>query len=216
MLNHPERKEIYGEPSRASFPDDENRYSWLPLLLDAYLIVDQGITLSITREQEKGRKIACSIGCSVCCRFQEHIPVYPLELVGITWYAIEKVRGEKREVLKKELRAYESKGPCPFVIDNVCSIYPLRPMACRQFIAFTRPCAEGEDPVHTRRDDMLIPDRESIHHAFFRMLPFYGVEDESERLEVIESGAIQRMVSLLSEGKWKGLAERMDAFDRER
>ena len=79
----------YTKPQRLTFTKDETRYPWLKLLLDAYEIIDRGISAAIEREQKQGRTLACTKGCSSCCASHQDIPVYPLELMGMSWYVIE-------------------------------------------------------------------------------------------------------------------------------
>ncbi len=107
------------------------------------------------REQAQGRNPACGRGCAACCRSHLTIPVYPLELIGIYWYPVEKVAGRIRDKLEKQLAEYRPNTPCPFLVDAACSIHPMRPMACRQLNVFGKVCAEGEDAYHTRRQDVL-------------------------------------------------------------
>jgi Fe-S-cluster containining protein len=198
---------------RLSFPDDEKGHPWLSALLEAYYIVDKGITRAIDAEKKKGRKLACAKGCSNCCRTHKDIPVYPLELVGITWYVTEKISGAARELLRKQLENYKKYDTCPFLIEGACSVHLMRPMACRQFNVFGRPCDEGEDPFYTRREDVLDPVKKYVDQAFFILLPFYGVKKESERVRVVETGSFHNMAKELQAFNWKSLVEKMDKFD---
>jgi len=204
----------YFKPRRLSFPGEETVHSWLSMLLDAYYTVDRGISEAVKMEKRRNKKLACSKGCSSCCRTHKTIPVYPLELVGISWYVTEKIENPDREVLKKQLRDYEENAPCPFLVDSSCLVHPVRPVSCRQFIVFGRSCDEGEDPYYTRRKDVLPPIKKHVDRAFFFMLPFYGVEKESERLKIIKSGSMHTMVKLMQTCNWKSLADKMDDFDK--
>lgn len=201
-------------PARLSFPDDEKVYDWLALLLDAYCIVDKGVAEAIQKETKKQRTLACGRGCSSCCKTHQTIPVYPLELVGISWYATEKLSGKDREELKNQLRSHKKDDPCPFLMNGVCIIHPMRPIACRQFNVFDEPCADNEDPYYTRLKDVLPPVKQYVDRAFFIMLPFYGVNDESERQRLIQRGSVHKLVKLIQTCNWKTLADRMDDFDR--
>lgn len=204
----------YLRPSKLSFPVDDAVHSWLSMLLNAYHIVDKGVAEAIKKEKKRrNRKLACSKWCSSCCRTHQTIPVYPLELVGISWYATEKIIGPEREVLKNQLRSYKEGDPCPFLLQGSCLVHPMRPISCRQFIVFVKPCAEGEDPYYSRPEDVLPPIKKYVDQAFFIMLPFYGVKDESERLKVIQSRAVHKLVKLMQTCNWKSLADRMDDFD---
>jgi Fe-S-cluster containining protein len=200
----------YLKPARLSFPDDEKVYDWLSHLLDAYYIVDKGVAGAIKRETKKHRKLACNKGCSSCCKTHQTIPVYPLELVGISWYVTEKLSGHERESLKHQLRSYKTDDPCPFLQDGVCMIHPVRPISCRQFTVFGKPCADNEDPYYTRLKDVLPPVKRHVDQAFFIMLPFYGVNEETERRKVIQNGSVHQLVKLIQTCNWKTLADRMD------
>jgi uncharacterized protein len=199
---------------RLNFPLDEKRYAWLSFLLDAYLIVDRGIDDALRKAFREGRKLACSKGCSNCCKTHQTIPVYPLELVGLSWYVTEKKNGPEREIIKSQLRLYKENDPCPFLVSGACSVHPMRPVSCRQFNVFDIPCGEGEDPYYTRRTDVLSPIRKYADRAFFLMLPFYGIDDEKERWKIIETGAVHQVVKLLQTCNWKSLADKMEEFER--
>ncbi len=213
MKNKKQIKSGHKSPGRLSFPEEIKVHPWLSMLIDAYYIVDKGIAEAVRLEERKGRKLACRRGCSHCCKTHNTIPVYPLELVGLSWYATEKLTGP-REILKKQLRDYRENNPCSFLIDGVCSVHPLRPVSCRQFNVFNQPCAEGEDPFYTRREDVLTPIRNYVDRAFFIMLPFYGVESESERWKIIESNSVHQFVKLMQTCNWKSLADKMEEFDK--
>ncbi len=198
---------------RMSFLQEEKSLPWLSMLLNAYYILDKGVAVAIESEQKRGRKLACGKGCTICCIALKDIPVYPLELMGISWYAAEKISVPQRETLKARLKNHKKNDPCPFLIESACSIYTMRPMACRQFNVFGKPCAEGEDPYYTRIKDVLPPVRKFVDQEFFIMLPFHGVEKESDRVKAVESGAMHKTVKVLQECNWKLLAERMEQFD---
>ena len=211
-----ERNTGYLKALRLSFPVDAKVYDWLPPLLEAYYMVDKGIAEAIKKETNRKRKLACNKGCSSCCKTHQTIPVYPLELIGISWYVTEKVTGPDREALKNQLRSYKNNDPCPFLFKGSCLVHPMRPIACRQFIVFGNPCAENEDPYYTRLKDVLPPVKKHVDQAFFLMLPFYGVNDELERRKIIQSGSVHRLVKLMQTCNWKTLVDRMDDFDKNR
>lgn len=204
----------YSNPVRISFKEEPRSIPWLSMLLDAFYIIDKGISEAIKIESRRQRKVACTKGCSICCKTHRDIPVYPLELVGISWYVIEKINGPVRETIKKSLREYKENDPCPFLIEDTCSIHPMRPISCRQFIVFGKACIEGEDPYYTRRKDVLTPIKKYVDKAFFIMLPFYGVKEESERMKIVEKGSMHAMVKLIQTCNWKSLADRMEEFEK--
>jgi Fe-S-cluster containining protein len=217
MSAHRKKKKSSAQKvKRFSIPDDELQHPWLRILLDAYYVIDRGILKSIETEQDKGRKLACAMGCSHCCRTHQDIPVYPLELIGISWYAAEKMKGPQRASLRKQLYEFKKLQQCPFLMEEICSIHPMRPMACRQFNVFGTPCAEGEDPFHTRREDVMDPVKKYVDQAFFIMMQYHGVEKDSERVKIVESGGMHKMARELHACNWQLLAERMESADQKK
>jgi uncharacterized protein len=201
-------------PFRLHFPEDEKRLPWLPLLLDAYAVIDNGVSAAISEEEKKrGVKIACGKGCGNCCITHRDIPVYPFELVGIYWFIIEKLSQPLRAVLKKKLLNHRKGGSCPFLIDSVCTIHSVRPAACRQFNVFGTPCEAGEDPYYTRRSDVLTPRRDCTDKAFSIMLPFYGVTGKREIERAVRTRVIDNLARALQLCSWQELPVRMDEFD---
>ncbi len=204
----------YPTPERVRFPEHEQRLPWLTRLMDAYLVTDQGISEGIKREEKQGKLLACAQGCAACCKSHETIPVYPLELMGMSWYAAEVLEGELREQLKTQLRNLDTVQSCPFLINNTCSIHAVRPMACRNFNVFNKQCVIGEDAYYTRREDVLTPIKKYNDEAFNIMLPFYGIKNKAERRKMIKSGGMHQLAKVMRELNWSTLADKMDAFDK--
>ncbi len=179
-----------GLSRRVRFPEDEARLTWLPLLLDAYALIDTGVAVAVRNgEKERGTGIACSRGCAVCCG-QKDIPVYPHELVGLYWYASEKFGLPGRQALKEQLAGRQPGSPCPFLVQNACSVHPVRPAACRWFNIFGTPCGPGEDPYYTRRADVLVPIEDYTDRAFSAVLAFYNLkksDDLTRSLRLVRS-----------------------------
>jgi len=203
----------YRKPQRLHFADDEARFPWLSVLLDAYVVVDKGVSAAITREQKQGRELACAKGCSSCCSTHQDIPVYPLELMGMSWFLIEKLQGPLREALKQQLQQVDTLNSCPFLIDGACSIHPVRPIACRQFNVLDKACAEGEDAFHTRKGDVMMPIQRFTDEAFDVMLPFYGIKRKAERRKAIKKGALHSLAKVMRDCNWQSLPDKMTAFD---
>ena len=201
---------------RLSFPQEECLHSWLSLLLASYFVADQGVAEGVRRGEKQGKTLACRRGCSACCRTHKTIPVYPLELVGLSWYGTEKVQGPVREKLKTQLRRHREGEPCPFLVDDLCSIHPLRPLACRHFNVFGRACEEGEDAYYTRRQDVLTPIAQYMNRALDIMLPFYGVTKTRDRRRVLKTGTVHKLARVMQGFDWSSLADKMDDYDRHR
>ncbi len=203
-----------GKTRRLHFPNDEKDNPWLKLLIDSYYVVDKGVAGAIAIKEKNGTNLACREGCSTCCHTHKDIPLYPLELKGIAWYAAEKIKGPVREILKNQLARFKRNHSCPFLIEDSCSIHQVRPMACRQFNVFGTPCSEGEDPYYSRREDVMDPVKKYVDQAFFIMLSFHGIEKESDRIKIIEDGSIHKTVKELHACKWNHLADKMEKVDK--
>ncbi|RDH81408.1 MAG: YkgJ family cysteine cluster protein [endosymbiont of Galathealinum brachiosum] len=204
----------YRKPKRLTFTDDEKRLPWLTTLLDAFSIIDKGVSAAIEREHKQGRELACAKGCSSCCTTHQDIPVYPLELMGMSWYVIEKLQSPLREQLKAQLSNIDNIHTCPFLLEGSCSIHPMRPAACRQFNVLDKPCSDGEDAYHTRKQDVMIPIQHYIDNAFDTMLPFYGIKKKGERKKAIKQGTLHSIAKAMRECNWQTLPEKMDKFDK--
>ncbi|MCG8473849.1 MAG: YkgJ family cysteine cluster protein [Desulfobacterales bacterium] len=201
----------YPEPTRLFFPEAEKSVEWLPMLLDAYAIADKTIHTSVEKELKKGRRLACAKGCNSCCTTHVTIPVYPLELAGIYWFVMEQLKGEAFGVIQQQLARFSPGAGCPFLLSGGCGIHPMRPLACRHFNVFDRPCSEGEDPFYTRRNDVLTPDEKGKEKALMAMLPYHGITERAEKREVIRKGLIHNTVKNMQEIEWVKLAQRMVA-----
>lgn len=203
------------KPVRISFPEDEAAHPWLSLLLEGYQIFDEGVVKAISLEEKRGRKLVCKKGCASCCRAHTTIPVYPLELVGMSWYAAEKVKNPLRKKLAAQLKNYKDNKSCPFLVSDVCSIHPLRPAACRNFNVFDRACEEGEDAYHTRRKDVLTPLQKYMDKAFNAMLPFYGATNRAKRRQVLKSRVIHTKAVPMLRCDWSSLPDKMKEYEKE-
>ncbi len=213
MSDAVDKIEGHHKSKRLDFPDDEKVHPWLCMLLDAFVVTDEGVAEGIRNEIRRGRQLACGKGCSACCRTHKTIPVYPLELVGIAWFATEKLSGTARGQLKAQLLSHQKGEACPFLVDGLCSIHGVRPMACRQFNVFGEVCEEGEDAYYTRRQDVLTPIQRYTDKAFSKMLPFYGVQSKHERRKAIKEGHVHQLARVLQELEWSSLAKKMEQYD---
>jgi len=194
---------------RLHYPADEQRLAWLSLLLDAYAIADTGVAVAVKNaEKRQKKKLACGKGCGNCCVHQTDLPLYPHEIVGIYWYASEKISGHARDLLRKRLAVGSASPGCPFLIESSCIIHPMRPIGCRQFNVFTAPCAPGEDPYYTRRGDVLQPALDYLDRAFAAVLPFYNLTQEGDVQRSIRT--IRAQIMNLLSFDWSKLAALME------
>jgi uncharacterized protein len=198
-----------GLSRRLNFPAEEQRLPWLSPLLEAYAIADTGVAVAVKKmEKTQKKKLACGKGCGNCCVHQKDLPLYPHEIVGIYWYASEKISDHARDLLRNRLAVPAGDSGCPFLIDNSCAIHPVRPIGCRQFNVFTERCAPGEDPYYTRRDDVLQPDADYLARAFAAVLPLYNLKQEGDVQSKIRT--IRSQIMNLRSFNWSKLADLME------
>lgn len=197
---------------RYSTPDAEGKYAWLPPLLDTYYTSDVAVEEDLA---QRDIKPACHSGCHACC-LKPTVPVTAPELIGISWFASEVLAGELRAKVKQRLIEHESRLECPFLIDRKCSIYPMRPLACRQFLVTQRPCEIGEDPLETRPGDIVKLTREKvIRPTAMRLLewPGYGLRTTAAKRTAFESGFIAANARDMDLYPWEQIAQTMERFE---
>jgi Fe-S-cluster containining protein len=168
---------------------------------------------------------SCSKGCSFCCH--QSVRIVGVEEFNITAYIRDHVKHDIKKIIKinlkrwfdyfnqstrkadvssplsdDEIREFElkmarDKIACPFLINNVCSIYPARPLVCRTHIVKENPSECDNDRL---RDP--IPEAKYFAHeqlnkltqlgpfAMFRLLPyavaeFFSLHKEIKPVEVL-------------------------------
>jgi Fe-S-cluster containining protein len=133
------------------------------------------------KARRNGLEISCRKGCGACCRqlvpispaearllavIVENMPteaqalirerfdqaVQRLQASGLQEQAINYHRLPKSEIRSMGRAYFELGIPCPFLNDEACSIHPIRPLVCREYLVISSPdhCATlaGE---HIRR-----------------------------------------------------------------
>jgi uncharacterized protein len=202
------------KPIRKRFPKHEEKYEWLSMLLDAYHVNDVGTYKELKIEKKKrNQKIACHKGCFKCC-LKPDVPISEIEFVGISWYSSEMISDSTiRNKLKKQLRNHRKNLKCPFLLDGVCSIYPIRPLACREYYVFGKPCDDDEEPILSRPYDVWSPSRNVARKSALKILPFYGFHEESQKVKIFEKGFIHEKSRSMHLHDWTLIANTMDMFD---
>jgi len=198
------------KPTRLRFEEHEKRYEWLSMLLEVYYQNDLG-----TYQEMQGLlanatvKIVCQKGCSICC-INQAVPITEIELVGISWYVPEGIGDlNVKEKLRSQMRGYKNNRACPFLLNGECAIYPLRPIACREFHVLRKQCASGEDVVLSRPGDIWSPSREVSRKTAAQLLPFYGFKKPKEIEIAFESGFIHENTRDMHSIDWADMANLM-------
>ncbi len=190
---------------RLNMPEEQAQ-PWLSFLLDAYAIVDASIDDAIELAKSNNNKHICEEGCVHCC-FQT-IPITPVEAMGIR-YAINKLLPRiEREAIQKQLLEQEgnkewNKGQCPFLLENRCSIYPLRPIPCRRYLVLNTRCLSPQEDVFTTRPkDILDSDRAALYAALAHTSPVYSSLGITEKGKVLSFDNFKQLFVDIREVDW--------------
>lgn len=111
----------------------------------------QSIDHDVRNAGNSGVAIACKVGCSHCCHARVEAPASEVFVV------VRALRGKpaaERTAIIERLQAHAAvahdaaswaqRPACPFLTDNLCSIYEQRPSACRKAHSLSLPaCATG-------------------------------------------------------------------------
>jgi Fe-S-cluster containining protein len=135
---------------------------------------------------EAGHPISCKAGCGACCRQMVPISIFEAEALAAWIRTLPEARqrelaGRFHQALLKLAAAglvdrmvnedllanteatrqmgldyFYQRIPCPFLEDESCSIHPIRPLICREYLVSSAPehCA---DPAALRTEHVLLP-----------------------------------------------------------
>jgi len=139
------------------------------LALKVFQEVDELVNREVARSTARGKQPTCANGCSHCCRQELYAPRAEVEAI-VEWLEtsaphliadlktkiaawLEWYRSQYPKLMANGLArpdAFYSHGPpCPALIEDSCSIYPVRPVFCRTHYV-TSPadaCRPQPDPV---------------------------------------------------------------------
>ena len=91
--------------------------------------------------EENKKEIQCKAGCTACCFIDVDVSVD--EAAAIINYCSENAIEIDKEYLEKQAavgrKKYSELSRCVFLKDDLCSIYPVRPLACRKHWVKTDP-----------------------------------------------------------------------------
>jgi Fe-S-cluster containining protein len=123
-------------------------------------------------------KVDCTVGCSYCCHFKVEVKAYELfvilrylrkalpqhEIHGVLTSA--ESNAERIRQLSRE-QHFGTNLACPFLKDDRCRIYPVRPYACRNFHATNRyNCMVSyENPSDQSVPNTFIPELHGAGHG---------------------------------------------------
>jgi Fe-S-cluster containining protein len=145
------------------------------------------VALAVGRAERDGRKLSCRAGCGVCCC--QLVPIAPAEVFYMAGRILALPMAERNPFLdrfntiKKCLAEtglierigalgetddtdsvasdyFDLRLPCPFLVDQSCSIHEWRPIACREYNVTSPPemCA---NPFRAKPDTIKLHQRMS-------------------------------------------------------
>jgi Fe-S-cluster containining protein len=110
-----------------------------PLAITFVRNLQSGIDQVVSAAINQGVELACKVGCNHCC--SARVEAIEPEVFRIA-REIASRPAEEINPLMERLRAYVAlpsdvapwprRAPCPFLIDELCSIYAVRPGVCRK------------------------------------------------------------------------------------
>jgi len=159
----------------------------LPVLQD---FDSRMINRVVDEAAEAGQPISCRKGCGACCRQMVPLSIFEAEFLGDWFNALPKERQAELEerfhrglirlkeagVLDKIMNPnwgldeksfvqmavdyFHAGVPCPFLEDESCSIHPIRPLVCREYLV-TSPAELCQDPSIHQLSAINLPLRPS-------------------------------------------------------
>lgn len=136
-------------------------------VIDFYRRLDAAVSKAV---EESSVKPACRAGCSFCCYYK--VEARAVEVLAIRDYVLAKLKPEQiRAIVEQANRnVVEAKTlthvehlatnqRCPFLINDQCVVYPVRPSKCRNFhAADIQGCKESyEQPTNLSIPNSYIP-----------------------------------------------------------
>lgn len=188
--------------AKASVPAGEtNITALLPVLQNFEGAILNGV---VRQAETTGHPISCRAGCGACCRQMVPVSIFEAQALcdwvrslpeeqqhtlearfhqtllklrdtGIIQRLVEEDWFADNETAKHMAIDYFHLGiPCPFLVDESCSIHPIRPLSCREYLV-TSPPELCKDPAINDVAGVQLPIK--LSRALFRM----GAELERDR-----------------------------------
>lgn len=186
----------------ARLPAGEQRLAdLLPILRK---LDDALISISVDDVREGGRCVSCRVGCGACCRqvvpisedeavslleWMDRLPEEQRQVIDARFQRalaqleengmLEATRkanlNEDREAgLRFSLDYFHAGVACPFLINESCGIYPIRPLKCREYLV-TSPAENCQKPSRESISMVRLPTH--LSNVLFRV----GVGDSECR-----------------------------------
>jgi len=156
---------------------------------------------------------ACRAGCAHCCYFRVGVEAH--EMAAIGHHIHHHFSEEERAALRKRTAAYREqmppltvdkllgRAPCPFLVDDQCSIYEIRPFVCQRHHSVNLQACEKSrfDPKNRPNIPFVMPHIHMVSHLMLGM-----------RKEILDAGLDTSIVEL---GRAvEAVLDHPDAFDK--
>ncbi|MDX1811215.1 MAG: YkgJ family cysteine cluster protein, partial [Gammaproteobacteria bacterium] len=156
---------------------------------DIMALANQSVEIAVQQDLQEGEAVACQKGCGACCAqlvpvseleireiamFIENLPASKrkrirqafneaqarFEAAGLWEKLLHPEQLEVSERIEFSLRYFELGVYCPFLEEGACSIHPVRPVSCREYLVKSSPehCA---NPRAGNIDGIAVPNRVS-------------------------------------------------------
>ena len=180
----------------AQRPEIERHVPVLWHVLNAAVFLDKTLRDELARAP---RVPVCAPGCDACC--WQAIPLSLAEALAII--AFLRLAGLPAPALPPR----HDPNRCPFIQNGHCTVYPVRPFACRRFMVFDHPCARHEDPTASRPQDVFRPSPKNLFEALCLTLPAYSALGRAVP-ETVTREFFTAHTSLIQTFPWKPAPER--------
>ena len=193
-LSIQDMREIALASGRQTFRNTKSSSAATGLIRKTALLADQKVA---NIQEASTDKVDCKPGCAWCC----YRPALALtgEVVSALEYIQSKFSEQERTALRKRLQDYVSKAAniekqpglawtiCPFLADNLCSIYEVRPFSCRAVCSLqVDVCKQAVDFPEDAVKVPFLPGQPQMHNAAV----------EGLRKSMMEAGLTGRMNDL--------------------
>lgn len=179
--------------------------------------IDQRFDVTYAYLKKKDVPIACRAGCSWCCHIR--VELLPHEAIALFRYLNTQIEPETRSAIVERIFANarqikpltegqhrRTNIQCAFLVDNRCSVYPVRPMLCAGHHSLdVNPCIEGFNNPTDEQDtipliDVLVFIRGAMMDGAQQALN--GLKLDGQALELNTAlAALLRDPSLI--GRWR-------------
>ena len=115
-----------------------------PQILEDIEDYQKNIHEKVSKAVQSQKGLACEKGCACCCYG------WQVKLTFAELFLFLKALNKLDNSLKKEIvqklekfkERYDENTPCPFLINNLCSVYEARPFVCRTFSSYDKKLCE--------------------------------------------------------------------------